>query len=146
MVAALFFMFLLSKVSIFEIIQIAPTILGDPEHSSATIFEKLYELRQSTSIFFVIGLIGFIVLLITIILDKRRLTHKKFYLIIASGISIFSFAFSWRCFNLVMTPLFFSGSISYILCESKEKFVEFLPNAFLNLWFLLVFFLKDKTI
>lgn len=143
--AILFFVFLLSRVSISEILTFAPILLSDPEHSSATIFEKLYELRQSTSVFFVIGLVAYLAVLIAVFLDKNRIRRRKFYLIIASALSIFSFALSWRCFNLVMTPLFFTGSISYILCKNKETTKDCLWFYIIGFSYTIAVYLASNT-
>ena len=126
--AILFLSFLFSRTDLAGIMQNLPLILADPEHPllpfrdrCVTIFFSIWRCHP----LFQYAAIFYLLLLLTLALDKKRHTHKEFYLILSVAVSIFCFALYYpqltaRYCNAIMMPLIFPGFVAYILCENKS--------------------------
>lgn len=127
--AAVFLMFALTRVSITEIFEYLPYLLGDPEHPQsafttkiAMYFSSIYEYLD----YFKIALISYFVTLAVMALDKNRMQHRSLYLIVSTAISVFSLIMFYpylttKTFNAIMFPMIFTGFTAYILCKNKPK-------------------------
>ena len=119
--ATAFVLFVLSRASVSEIVHVLPALFSDPDHSSASVFEKLYELRQSISLIFVCCAAIYSILFTIMMSDKKRKEHEIIYFSLSGLLSLFSYVFCWHYLNLVMTPLIFLGTTSYVLGGEKPK-------------------------
>lgn len=135
--ALLFFIFLLSRTSIQDIITNIPYMLSDPEHPQIPMTTKLQSYFNSIwncAPNFNLAIIAYGILLLALLID-RYLIAKNFdrfkprrgiYLTLTCIIT----ALSYLCFidgltvyyyNSILFPLFFVGLTSYILCKNKNK-------------------------
>ncbi len=127
--AAVFFIFVFTRESITDIFNNLPYLLTDPEHPQLSILTQFS--RYFSSIFneaenFKFGIIAYLIVLLTMSLDKKRKNHRSIYLIASAGVSIYSlFVFlpdsATSTFNSIMYPMIFTGITSYILCNNKLK-------------------------
>lgn len=126
----LFLSFVLSRVSINEVLENIPYILfGDPEHIGFSILDKTknyfgYIFNCANNQIFIT--VPYILLIIALIIDKRRKQHRKIYLtlsIIVTAIILIMFSgqLNELYYNAIMFPLLFTGITSYILCDKKYK-------------------------
>ena len=127
--AAVFIIFLLSRISIKEIFEYIPNLLNDPEHPQMAFsikvkmyFNSIYECHK----FFKISIISYIIILVAMIIDRNRKQHRSVYLIATTAIVIFSYILFMPqmtevYYNAIMFPMFFIGITSYILCDNKPK-------------------------
>lgn len=127
--AALFMIFLLSRISVGDIIKNIPYMLLDPEHPSMPVITKLRMYFNSIINFhshFYIALYSYLAMIIVMIFDKKRKLHRSVYLIVTTAIVIFCYILilpqlTSSYYNAIMFPLIFIGITSYILCEKKPK-------------------------
>lgn len=137
LLALLFFIFLLSRTSIQDILTNIPYMLADPEHPQIPMATKLQSYFNSIwncAPNFNLAILACGVLLLIILADRylisktfeRFKTHRGVYLTLVCIIT----ALSYLCFidglttyyyNSILFPLFFIGLISYILCRKKNK-------------------------
>ena len=127
--AAVFILFLLSRISIKEIFTYIPNLLNDPEHPQIAYsikvkmyFKSIYECHK----FFKISIISYIIVLTAMIIDRNKKQHRSVYLIATTAIVIFSYMLflpqmTELYYNAIMFPMFFIGTTSYILCNNKPK-------------------------
>ena len=125
--AAVFLSFVLSRTSIGDIIENIPYLLSDPEHPNMTIAERFAFTAYRTITFhdlILIPIISFIILLIVIAFDRKRISHRVVYLAIGVFISLLTeFLYKdwvlWMYHNAIMSPAFFMGTVSYLLLKNK---------------------------
>lgn len=127
--AVVFLVFLFSRASITEIIDVLPNLMTDPEHPQLSLgyrislyFKSIYNFND----IFKIAVISYFVMLLAMIIDKKRKLHRSLYLIISAAISIFTLILivpniTKSSYNFVMFPMIFIGITSYILCDRKPR-------------------------
>lgn len=127
--AAVFLVFSLARVSIAEIFEYLPYLLGDPEHPQSAFTTKIAMYISSIYgylNYFKIALIAYVLMLAVMIIDKNRMQHRSVYLIVSTAISVFSLILFYpdlttKTYNAIMFPMIFIGFTSYILCKNKPK-------------------------
>ncbi len=127
--AVIFLICVLPKVSVSEILTNLPYMLDDPEHPQISFFSKIQ--KYFNSIYtcynnFKISVICYGITLLAMIIDRKRKNHRSIYLIASTAIAIFSFMLflpniTSSTYNAVMFPMIFVGITSYILCDKKPK-------------------------
>jgi len=127
--AAVFLSFVLSRTSIGDIIENIPYLLSDPEHPNTSIPERLIIIADEVIAFhdcIRIPIVSFFILLIAIAFDRKRMSHRVVYLIVAVCMSIFTeFLYEDKVIsmyhNAIMSPAFFMGTVSYLLLKNKPE-------------------------
>lgn len=127
--AVVFLIFVLTRVSVSEIFEYIPYLLGDPEHPQTSLIHKIsvYFTAIFESVnYFKFILAGYILMLVIMLLDKKRMVHRSVYLIVSAVITalsliLFSQYLTTTTFNSIMLPMIFVGLTSYILCKNKNK-------------------------
>ncbi len=136
--AVIFLVYVLSRVSISEIIYNLPYLMQDPDHPNLPIGQRILYYFNSIYNFnpnFKFAVWGFFAMLVIMAIDKKRKLHRSLYLIISAGFTIYSYVLiapqmlSYT-FNNIVFPIIFVGITSYILCEKKPK------NLFMSLFVL----------
>lgn len=142
--AGVFLIFTLTRVSVGEIFTNLPYMMSDPEHPSlalgtriTTYFTSIYNLHPC----FKFGLFSYLIMLVVMIFDKKRRLHRSLYLIISAAVVMFCYALLYpeliaRNYNALMFPMVFVGITSYILCSKKPNtlFVSlFVPGIIYSL-------------
>lgn len=127
--AAVFLVFALTRVSIKEIFNYLPYLMTDPEHPQIALgtrfgmyFKSIYNCHSH----FKIALFSYLVMIVVMIIDRKRKSHRSIYLIVTTAIVIFCYVLllpqlTYSTYNAIMFPLIFIGITSYILCENKSK-------------------------
>ena len=127
--AAVFLVFALTRVSIKEIFNYLPYLMTDPEHPQIALgtrfgmyFKSIYNCHSH----FKIALFSYLVMIVVMIIDRKRKSHRSIYLIVTTAIVIFCYVLllpqlAYSTYNAIMFPLIFIGITSYILCENKPK-------------------------
>ena len=127
--AAVFLVFALTRVSIKEIFNNLPYLMTDPEHPQIALgsrfgmyFKSIYNCHSH----FKIALFSYLVMIVVMIIDRKRKSHRSIYLIVTTAIVIFCYVLllpqlTYSTYNAIMFPLIFIGITSYILCENKPK-------------------------
>lgn len=127
--AAVFLVFALTRVSIKEIFNYLPYLMTDPEHPQIALgtrfgmyFKSIYNCHSH----FYIALFSYLVMIVVMIIDRKRKSHRSIYLIVTTAIVIFCYVLllpqlTYSTYNAIMFPLIFIGITSYILCENKPK-------------------------
>lgn len=127
--AAVFLVFALTRVSIKEIFNYLPYLMTDPEHPQIALgtrfgmyFKSIYNCHSH----FKIALFSYLVMIVVMIIDRKRKSHRSIYLIVTTAIVIFCYVLllpqlTYSTYNAIMFPLIFIGITSYILCENKPK-------------------------
>lgn len=127
--ASVFLVFVLTRVSIKEIFNYLPYLMTDPEHPQIALgtrfgmyFKSIYNCHSH----FYIALFSYLVLIVVMIIDRKRKSHRSIYLIVTTAIVIFCYVLllpqlTYSTYNAIMFPLIFIGITSYILCENKPK-------------------------
>ena len=127
--AAVFLVFALTRVSIKEIFNYLPYLMTDPEHPQMALgtrfgmyFKSIYNCHSH----FKIALFSYLVMIVVMIIDRKRKSHRSIYLIVTTAIVIFCYVLllpqlTYSTYNAIMFPLIFIGITSYILCENKPK-------------------------
>lgn len=128
-IAAVFLVFALTRVSIKEIFNYLPYLMTDPEHPQIALgarfgmyFKSIYNCHSH----FKIALFSYLVMIVVMIIDRKRKSHRSIYLIVTTAIVIFCYVLllpqlTYSTYNAIMFPLIFIGITSYILCENKPK-------------------------
>lgn len=127
--AAVFLVFLLSRVSINKIFEYLPYLMTDPEHPQIAFGVRIhmyFNAILNCHSHFKIALISYAALTLIMIFDKKRRLHRSLYLIATSAIVIFCYILflpnlTTTTYNSIMFPLIFIGVTSYILCKNKPK-------------------------
>lgn len=127
--AAVFLVFALTRVSIKEIFNYLPYLMTDPEHPQIALgarfgmyFKSIYNCHSH----FKIALFSYLVMIVVMIIDRKRKSHRSIYHIATTAIVIFCYVLllpqlTYSTYNAIMFPLIFIGITSYILCENKPK-------------------------
>lgn len=127
--AAVFLVFALTRVSIKEIFNYLPYLMTDPEHPQIALgtrfgmyFKSIYNCHSH----FKIALFSYLVMIVVMLIDRKRKSHRSIYLIVTTAIVIFCYVLllpqlTYSTYNAIMFPLIFIGITSYILCENKPK-------------------------
>lgn len=127
--ASVFLVFVLTRVSIKEIFNYLPYLMTDPEHPQIALgarfgmyFKSIYNCHSH----FYIALFSYLVMIVVMIIDRKRKSHRSIYLIVTTAIVIFCYVLllpqlTYSTYNAIMFPLIFIGITSYILCENKPK-------------------------
>ena len=127
--AALFLIFALSRVSIGEIIEYFPYLMTDPEHPPIAIgtrfssyFKAIFECHSH----FKIAIYSYLAMIAVMIFDRNRKLHRSVYLVVTTAIVIFCYILfipqlTSVNYNAIMFPMIFIGITSYILCNKKPR-------------------------
>ena len=127
--AAVFLVFALTRVSIKEIFNYLPYLMTDPEHPQIALgtrfgmyFKSIYNCHSH----FKIALFSYLVMIVVMIIDRKRKSHRSIYLIVTTAIVIFCYVLllpqlTYSTYNAIMFPLIYIGITTYILCENKPK-------------------------
>lgn len=125
--AVLFLLFAIAGTNLKSIFLALPEMMKDPEHSrpslseTAMLYIKHVFLSRKLQLFSFGLCIG---ILILYRIDKKREEHKKWYLLVASGVTfvfLLLTAMRYRYINFYTMPLCILGLICYISSEKKEK-------------------------
>lgn len=128
-IAVVFLVFALTRVSIKEIFNYLPYLMTDPEHPQIALgarfgmyFKSIYNCHSH----FYIALFSYLVMIVVMIIDRKRKSHRSIYLIVTTAIVIFCYVLllpqlTYSTYNAIMFPLIFIGITSYILSENKPK-------------------------
>lgn len=127
--AAVFLIYLFSSISISDITANLPNMLTDPEHPQTAITSKLLSYFTSVlncQVQFKYAIISYALVILAMILDINRKNHRLIYLMISSGIVIFTYVLfvpnlTSVYYNAIMFPMIFLGITSYILLDRKPK-------------------------
>lgn len=127
--AAVFFIFTLTRVSIADIFKNLPYMMKDPEHPSIPIMTKIGS--YFTAIYkchdlFKYLLYAYGVTAIVMVIDRKRRSRRSIYLIVSIGISVCSLLLflpnlHTTTYNSIMFPMMFVTVTSYILCKNKPR-------------------------
>jgi len=128
-IAVIFLIFALSRVSISEVFEYLPYLMTDPEHPQIPILTRLNSYFRSIYTFqphFKYPVIAYGVLLLIMIIDRKRKQHRSLYLLGTIGVMIVTYVLVFselttRYYNAVMMPMIFIGITSYILINNKPK-------------------------
>ena len=128
-IAVLFLIFALSRVSISEVFEYLPYLMTDPEHPQIPVLTRLGSYFRSIYTFqehFKYPLIAYGVLLLIMIIDRKRRQHRSLYLLGTIGVMIVAYvlvfsALTTKYYNAIMMPMFFIGLTSYILIKNKPR-------------------------
>ncbi len=127
--AVIFLAFVLPTAGFDGIFKNLPYMLDDPQHVSMPFFTKIWKYFESfynCHMFFKYALYAYGVMLIVLIFDRKRKLHRSLYLIITTGIVIYTYVLllptlHTTTYNSIMFPLLFIGITSYILCDNKPR-------------------------
>ena len=138
--AGLFFYPLLHSGMICLLPKTLPRILFDPEHPKRTFLTWartfLHSFPRYNSMFWP-SFCGGLILAVFMLLDKKRIKRRVFYLLWASAVSfVFSFSYllMYRSPSYLVFPIHILGIFSYFLCEGIPDFrrrflmLSFLPG------------------
>ena len=127
--AVIFLLFTLPRAGIDGIADNLPKMLNDPEHPQFTFgkrvegyFKAIFYMRPH----FKYAIYIYCAMLLVMIIDRKRRLHRSVYLIVTSGIVIYSYILLLpdlhkTTYNHIMFPLVFIGITSYILCKNKPR-------------------------
>lgn len=127
--AVVFITFVLSRTSIFNIIENLQYILSDPEHPAMSIPDKLGMYCKAfieAHPLMCISLITYLIIILILIFDKNRVKHSTLYFGVSTVITIFTYIIFIpelleTYYNAIMFPVCFMGITSYILIKDKPK-------------------------
>ncbi len=127
--AIVFLIAVLSRVGLNEIFGVLPKLLSDPEHPQISIFSKIGMYFKYTVSFhpqFVYAVVAYGITVVVMLFDKKRKLHRSMYLIVTSGIVLYTYALLFPTltsvgYNYIMYPMLFIGITSYVLCNEKPK-------------------------
>lgn len=128
-IAFLFVAFVLGRGSVGEILANLPHIVGDSEHEQQGIATYI---KKTTRYFYLCHksykymIWGYGALFLAILLDRKRYTHSKWYLILGAVLVIpylvyYGFVFDHISVNYQMMPLTFWGLEAYLLTKKKDR-------------------------
>ena len=127
--AALFMIFTLTRVSFAEIFKNLPYMLNDPEHPSIPFADNLnyyFNAIFNCHAMFKYAVYAYAVMLAVMIFDRKRKRHRSLYLIasaVLTGYTLMLFfdGIHWSTYNYIMFPFIFITVTSYILCDNKPR-------------------------
>lgn len=124
--AALFLLYILTTCGLQGVLDNLPYILSDPEHQGMSPLVKLqnawYGLVHCHPLFQFV-LIGFLLLLPALLLDKRRKSRRTLYLTASCVLALASYALFCpgavnTYYHAIMFPMLFVGLTAFLLCEN----------------------------
>ena len=111
-----------SKVLVVPLIPIALAAYALSDDRPKGIFAAIFIPALTIQEGFIYVAYAYYVMLFVLILDKKRMQHRWFYLTVTAAVSIATFILlRSELGNKLMFPLFFVGLTSYILCEKKDR-------------------------
>ena len=127
--AAIFLVFVLSRVSINEIFSNLPYLLADPDHPQMGFMAKMnyyFKTIVECHTHFKYVLMAYGATAIVMLLDRKRKQHRSIYLILTSAIVILSLVMFMPTmtsvyYNAIMFPMIFMGITAYVLSENKQR-------------------------
>ena len=125
-IAVIFLAFVFSRMSIIELIEAIPAILGDPEHTHRSFAYKLYMFFNSIIIqrkrLLQPIYLAMSVLLLICLCDKERVKHKLMYFFTASLLTICLMVIHFRInyINHLMWSLNILGPIIFLISSDKS--------------------------
>lgn len=127
--AVVFIVFVLSRISIGEIIANLPYLMADPDHPQMGFMTKMYYYFNTIwecHPHFKYALIAYITTAVIMIIDRKRKLHRSVYLILTTAIALvmlimFMPAVTTVNYNAIMFPMIFLGITSYVLSEHKNR-------------------------
>lgn len=132
--AATFFVFIFSRAGIKETLEALPEFFTDSEYQFPVLSEGVQNMfgYDLFTVFQKIGLpffIADIIFIIAVIVDKRRMQHRSFYLISAGVVNILTlitiyvrfFADSYMFYVTRHIPLFIFGGLCCLLLQHKRE-------------------------
>ena len=121
-----------SRVLAVPLIPIALTAYALSDNRPKGIFAAIFIPALTVQEGFIYVAYAYYVMLFVLILDKKRMQHRLFYLAVTAAVSIATLIIVTPVLgNMLMFPLFFVGLTSYILCEKKDREIYaavFLPG------------------
>ena len=115
-----------SRASLPEVLENIPYLFLDPEHQATSLFwlakNVIYCSITSSAIAFEC-IAGCCVLALLVLIDKKRLAHRKLWLFAAAGLSIIyclPYVNNNIC-NELMLPINILGLAAYVLSEKRQK-------------------------
>lgn len=129
LLAVVFLIFALTRVSVSEIIEYLPYLMTDPEHPQIAFSTKITSYFKSIfefSDYFKYAFYSYVAMLFVMIFDRKRKLHRSVYLIVTTAIVIFCYvivlpSLTYKYYNAIMFPIIFIGVTSYILCDNKPR-------------------------
>lgn len=127
--AVIFLIFTLTRTGFGGIFENLQYMLQDPEHPSIPFWNRVQSYFRSIfecHVLFKYGLYAYGAMLVAMIIDRKRRLHRSVYLIITTGIVIYSQILfipelNYASYNAVMYPMMYMGVTAYILCEKKPR-------------------------
>lgn len=111
-----------TKVLIAPLIPIALAAYALSENRPKGMFAAIFIPALTIHDGFIYIAYAYYVMLFVLILDKKRMQHRQFYLVVTAAVSIATLILLVPDLgNMLMFPLFFIGLTSYILCEKKDR-------------------------
>lgn len=128
-VAAAFLAYVLAACGLDGLLSSLPHILTDPEHPPQSPVGKLrYALYLTLTCHprFKLAAGGYALLLLAMLADRKRGSHRAFYLILSCILALAVFAMFYpdsiqTYYNAIMVPLIFPGFTAYLLCRDKPR-------------------------
>lgn len=149
--ATIFIFFIFSRTNLRDFLANFPSLFTDPEYnfsSSASIDSRVFTIFNTFNMFvtlnkplFLFSLVSFLVLIV----DKKRMTHRPYFLIVFSLINFFYIVFLAFSSDLWVYmywtfPLVLPGLAAYILSEIKDR------QIFIFLWLFGLLFASSSDI
>ena len=127
--AVIFIVFVLSRVSINEIFTNLPYLMADPDHPQMGFMTKMnyyFKTIVECHSHFKYVLMAYGATTIVMLLDRKRKQHRSIYLILTSAIVILSLVMFMPTmtsvyYNAIMFPMIFMGITAYVLSENKQR-------------------------
>ena len=127
--AVVFLIIVFTRISVNDLLVALPKMLDDPEHIQVPFTEELRRYFNGIWTFhphFKYAVVGYGIMLVTLIFDKKRKVHRSVYLIVSIMLTMFSLALCMSkltsvYYNAIMFPMIFVSITSYILCDKKPK-------------------------
>lgn len=127
--AAIFLVFVLSRVSFNEIFSNLPYLLADPDHPQMGFMAKMnyyFKTIVECHTHFKYVLMAYGATAIVMLLDRKRKQHRSIYLILTSAIVILALVMFMPTmtsvyYNAIMFPMIFMGITAYVLSENKQR-------------------------
>ena len=127
--AVIFLLFTLPRVGIDGLQENLPLMFKDPEHpptkfvdKAPKYFEAIFKMEPN----FKFAVYSYCAMALAMIIDRKRRLHRSVYLIITTGIVMFTYILivprlHSHTYNAVMFPPIFLGITSYVLCKNKPR-------------------------
>lgn len=127
--AVIFIVFVLSRVSINEIFTNLPYLMADPDHPQMGFMMKMnyyFKTIVDCHSHFKYVLMAYGATAIVMILDRKRKQHRSIYLILTSAIVILALVMFMPTmtsvyYNAIMFPMIFMSITAYVLSENKNR-------------------------